>query len=468
MVRASYPTNHRSRQLLLALLVVATLPCLGAFPEPSGWQVTPLVRVPGDQFAISVAVSAAHPAYLVAGAFRNDEIAPEAGKAYLFRRSGRATWKMTQVLVDEDGESSDHFGRAVAIGENFLAIGAPSARKDAGTPTAGAVFVYRYELGIDRWVFDGKLTASDGANGDAFGWAVAVDGGTIAVGALEKDGGQGAAYAFARDHSTGVWSEQGKLVDPDGEADDFLGVSVDVDGDTIVVGAYLDTVETVSGPVEKGSVSLFTRSGDSWTFDQKVFSRGDGRFINYGLSVALDAGVLAIGAPRDTPPFLPGQQIRVTGTVYRYDATAIDIASTQVRVWPSDKGVVGGPTDFGFSLSLDEDVLGIGAYGDGSNGSESGSAYLFDLDDNLLTESVKITSLAPVAGDVFGFTVSVSDELIAVGADREDIDEVADDNAGAAYVYSVPEADSFATALVALSTVAVLLGARRRSMRLGS
>jgi len=457
--------DRRRRHGVLGLafaVILSPVAAQAAFDPPQVQQILPGTRRVGDQFGISVAVdSSVGQGFLVVGAFRNDEVQPDAGKAYVFER-GVGAWSEMDEIFAPDGEASDRFGFAVAIDGDTLAIGAPDARKDAGNPTAGAVYVFTYPGTGSQWIFQQKLTASDGVNGDAFGWAVDIQGDTIAVGALEKGSGLGAAYAFARD-GLGVWSEQGILADPEGEAGDFLGISVSVDGDTIAVGAYRDTVLTGAGLVQKGSVSLFTRSSGVWSFDEKVFSFGGTPFIEFGSSVALDGNQLAVGAPNDTPPFLPGQTIRVTGTVYRYDVTADPIASSQVRIWPSDKGVLGGPNEFGYSLGLDGNVLAIGAYGDGagSGGTDAGSVYLFDLADNLLTESLKITPPVPNPFDVFGFSVAVSEDDIAVGADREDIDPIADDNAGAAYVYSLPEPGIVPASLATLATLALLR--RRRS-----
>jgi hypothetical protein len=111
---------------------------------------------------------------------------------------------------------------------------------------------------------------------------------------------------------------------------------------------------------------------------------------------------------------------------------------------------------FGYALGLDANVLAIGAYADRTNGIESGSIYLFDLDDNLSDESLKITSFSPSAYDLFGFAVSVSGDDILVGADREDMNRAADDDAGAAYVYSVPEPGVGAATIASLATLALL------------
>jgi hypothetical protein len=452
---------------LLACLVLAAAPCLAAFNPPLEQRIWPPDRIAGDQFGISVAVDASMDGpYLVVGAFRSDQVAPSAGKVHVFRQEPGILWQQVEELFAPDGDASDLFGRAVAIDGNTLVVGAPDARKDANNPTAGAVYIFERESDGPGWTFEQKLTASDGVNGDDFGWALAIDSDKIVVGALEKDAGLGAAYVFAQ-NEFGVWNEQAKLEDPDGEAGDFLGVSVDIDGDAAVVGSYKDTVETSVGPREKGSVVVFTRGGGVWSFDQKVFSAGSAQFIDYGQSVALDDGVLAVGAPGDTPPFLPGQTIRVTGTVYRYDATAADIKSTQVRVYPSDKGIVYGPRQFGHALALEGNVLAIGAYGDGSNGTDSGALYLFDLQDNLLNESLKLTAFDGSENDVFGFSVAVSGDLIAVGADRADVDDGADDNAGAAYTVDLPEPGAALLAATALTVLGSLRPRARPRFRLG-
>jgi hypothetical protein len=99
-----------------------------------------------------------------------------------------------------------------------------------------------YPLLVDPFVQRAKLTASDGETYDWFGFSVAIDGDTVVVGADHDDiggnGGQGSAYVFER--PPGGWAnmnESAKLTASDGEGDDHFGVSVAIDGDTLVVGA---------------------------------------------------------------------------------------------------------------------------------------------------------------------------------------------------------------------------------------
>ena len=85
------------------------------------------------------------------------------------------------------------------------------------------------------------LTASDNANQDNFGVAVAVDGDTVVVGALlDDDNGNdfGSVYLFTK--PSGGWvdaSETMKLTAPDGAAGDSFGESVAAGGGRVIVGA---------------------------------------------------------------------------------------------------------------------------------------------------------------------------------------------------------------------------------------
>ena len=143
------------------------------------------------------------------------------------------------------------------------------------------------------WTQVAKLTASDGAASDEFGRSVSIDGDTVVVGARYDDdpvkgSNSGYAYVFTRDTPgdlTSGWTQVAKLTAGDGAADDQFGYSVSIDGDTIVVGAYLD-----DDPTNRGSAYVLTRdtAGDltsGWTQVAKL-TAGDGAADdNFGTSV---------------------------------------------------------------------------------------------------------------------------------------------------------------------------------------
>ena len=145
---------------------------------------------------------------------------------------------LEQRLVAADGAALDLLGISVAVAGDTAVVGAP--RDDAGR---GAVYVFA--RAGDRWVQTAKLSASDGAAGDYLGFSVAVAGETIVAGAYGDDVGanqnQGSVYTFARTGAA-ARTETAKLSASDGAADDQLGFSVAVAGETIVAGASGDDV----------------------------------------------------------------------------------------------------------------------------------------------------------------------------------------------------------------------------------
>src|SRR5262249_57460127 len=97
-------------------------------------------------------------------------------------------------------------------------------------------------------------------------------------------------------------TETAKLTASDGAPNDFLGSSVAISGDTVVVGADLDTIGL---NVQQGSAYVFVKPGTGWadaTQTAKLTaSDGAGR-DQFGLSVAITGDTLVVGAPAHTPP----------------------------------------------------------------------------------------------------------------------------------------------------------------------
>ena len=124
----------------------------------------------------------------------------------------------------------------------------------------------RYPLTIDPFFEQAKLTASDGAENDAFGGAVAMDGDTVVVGASVDDIGgsedQGSAYVFVRPAGgrAGALAESAKLTASDGAELSFFGDSVAVSGDTVVVEAN----DFSGDEIRPGSVYVFVKPAGGW------------------------------------------------------------------------------------------------------------------------------------------------------------------------------------------------------------
>lgn len=142
-------------------------------------------------------------------------------------------------LKSGDGAAEDYFGAAVAISGNTAIVGAP--RNDInGDADQGAAYIF--VRSGRSWTQQAKLKAATGTVGDFFGGSVDISGDTAIVGAYLDDSianvNQGAAYVFTR--SAGVWTQQDKLKADDGGANDFFGFSVAIEDDTAIIGAHLN------------------------------------------------------------------------------------------------------------------------------------------------------------------------------------------------------------------------------------
>src|SRR4051812_33649022 len=157
-----------------------------------------------------------------------------------------------QSLTAGDGAAGDMFGFSIAIDGDSLAVGAPTADGPGG-PDSGAVYVFRKQEG--KWVQEAKLTAGDGAPGAQLGFAVALRNGTLAAGAA-MDGARGsisgAVYVFERSGTT--WVQRAKLTGARTRSFDELGAAVALDGGVLVAGAPF---EDRGAGGNQGAVHLF-------------------------------------------------------------------------------------------------------------------------------------------------------------------------------------------------------------------
>lgn len=260
---------------------------------------------------------------------------------------------------------------------------------------------------------DAKITASDLAADDQFGYSVAIDGNTAVVGAYLNDqtagADAGAVYVFVRDGAN--WNQQGAPIVPaDVAADDTFGRSVAVSGDTLVVGSPFAT--TAAG-TNSGAAYVFVRNASVWTQQQKLFDDdagiGDGG-DRFGLAVAIEGDTAIIGAPNDdtTSP----TSVFNGGAAHVYTRTA-GVWTKQARLQASDRA---DDDRFGGSVDLSGEQALVGAELDDTvNGADAGSAYVFTRSAGVWTERVGLMSSATsAAGLQFGHAVAIDGGTIAV------------------------------------------------------
>ena len=154
-------------------------------------------------------------------------------------------------LTASDAEEGDHFGYSVSISGDVAVIGA-SLDDHHGEVRPGSAYVYRFNG--SEWLEEANLTASDAADYDFFGVSVSVSDDVAVIGAdSDDDGGSRAGSAYMYRFSGSDWIEEAKLTASDAAADDDFGYCVSVSGGAAIIGAYYDD----DGGSESGSAYVF-------------------------------------------------------------------------------------------------------------------------------------------------------------------------------------------------------------------
>ena len=247
-----------------------------------------------DRFGWDVSLSGD---WLLVGSPLADSPAANSGAAYAFRRDSSGNWIEQQKLSPGDLQSSDDFGWSVSISGNYAVVGTPFDDDTAGT-NQGSAYVFELD-GANVWQQVAKLTPSNADAHDQFGWSVSISGGiAVVTSRLDTDTAyrEGSAYVFERDGS-GNWHETFKVSNPNPGSNDFFGMSVDISGEVMIVGAESDDS---SGVTNAGAAYIYERESDgSWTLQSELFASDGQSFDLFGgeyRGVGISQGTALVGA----------------------------------------------------------------------------------------------------------------------------------------------------------------------------
>ncbi len=432
----SAPFRHFARLLLIVLgaaLCPLTGPAIRAGTQiPPIGPMTPATAVISEARKLTASDGKIYDLFGSAVAIHEDKLVvgvpgvvpgrDEPGAAYVFERDplDPSHWTQTARLTASDGYLFNRFGASVSIGEDMIIVGAPGSISDG----AGAAYIFTpKDGGGNSWSETAKL--SIGGLSGFFGTSVDLTGGTVLVGAPVKEE-TGAAYVFemAGDDPT-QWVQTAQLTASDASPYAEFGAAGSIDGDTIVLGA------PHTGPVPSGgSAYVFQRyqgRAGSWIEITKLLPAGPAQF-GYGTAVDIRGDTAIVGSPNSHDSaefagaaFLFGRHEGGTenwGEITRL--TAADAASDEMM---------------GTSVAIAEHFAAAGApVRFGSLEGRSGVAYIFGLiaGDTWL-EIAGVQASDPDEGNRFGSSVGLTESTIVVGA------PLADDGAGAVYVYQIIE-----------------------------
>jgi len=346
---------------------------------------------PGDDFGWSVSVSGS--TAVVGAPYASDYT----GAAYVFSKVG-SVWTQTAELTASDASNGEEFGWSVSVSGTTIAVGAPGYYYGIG-----AAYVFTETDGA--WTQAAELLASDSGGGDKFGYSVVTSGPSVMVGADEHSGSAGAVYVYT---AADDWALSQELTASDAAPADMFGWSMALSGSTLVVSA-------VKAHDDTGAVYVFIDAGGTWTQEAELWA-GDGAAENYfGDKVATNGKRIVAGAPGHDDE---------QGAAYVFDGSGATWKQV-AEVTASD----GAADDcFGWAVGLAGKTVLVGA--EKTNG-DIGAAYVFTQKGSHWPQKAELTSGDGLAGDEFGYSVSLSGTTAIVSADG------AEAGAGTAYIFKV-------------------------------
>lgn len=368
-------------------------------------------------------------------------------------------------IIANDGSTDDEFSYSISLDDGVVAVGTPF--DDDNGSNSGSAYLFDAITGAQIV----KLLPSDGTANAEFGFSIAINNGIVVVGAKgDSENGTKAGAAYLFDAATG--SQLAKLLPNDGAGNDEFGNSVAIDDGIVAVGAWrADEFGDASG-----AAYLF----DASTGNQlnKLLPDAGNNFQTFGVSIAIDSGIVAIGARTyfvlgdgytfakaylfDVPT---GNQLRVlqpnilnlNGDLGGFFADCIDMNNGLVAIGAPNRSVVFDhsgaayvfdastgsqinyivPDDahdrdnFGISISIDNGIVLVGAHQDDDNGFNSGSVYFYEALTG--TEINKLVASDGAVFDLYGCSVAIDGNFAVVGAKDDEDNGV---NSGSAYIYS--------------------------------
>ena len=336
-------------------------------------------------------------------------------------------------ITASDAAEGDNFGFSVAIAADTAIVGT-RWNDDAGINSGSAYIFARSQGGPDNWGEVLKLTASDAAAFDSFGQSVAIAGDTAIVGAdRDSDGGSesGSAYIFERNQG-GVdnWGEVIKLTASDAAPVDLFGISVAISGDTAIVGAdHNDDAGDFSG-----STYIFQRNqggANNWGEVLKLTASDAALNDLFGISVSISGDIAVVGAVQNDDV---GGSNSGSAYIFARNQGGTDNWGQLLNLTASDAAA---GDRFGISVAISGDTVIVGAFRDkNDSGIMHGSAYIFARNqggaDNW-GEVIKVIASDPAHLDGFGVRVAISGDTAIVGAYENDDDG---SDSGSAYIFA--------------------------------
>ena len=270
------------------------------------WEYQQSISSNTGSFGVSIAMT--DDTLAIGSPLDDNENGNEAGAVYLYKYID-GTWKEYKKIIASNGIDNDDFGRAIALHNTILVVGAPSTNKNPG-----AAYIFSYKAETNTW-HENQLTPSSIINNDQLGLAVAISNDFVIT--------TGTSGVRVFKHIDGLWHEDQVLSHPPWWSRNF-GEALAIDGNRLAIGAPGDD-QSNSSSTNEGAVYLYERNNSGWHRTQRLttynyVATNVGEF--FGQDLILSNDLLIVGAHRGgypidvTPPTPSNVPNEYTGAVY--------------------------------------------------------------------------------------------------------------------------------------------------------
>lgn len=406
------------------------------------------------------------------------------GAVYVFKFANSA-WSLAEILADDESTVYDRrFGTSLCISGNRLLVGATNGNDldgaiDPVIKLSGAAYVFERADANAAWSKTAKLQLSDPHGLETFGSSVAINGNVAVIGSPGTPGTGQALYrmgkAYVYTYNGSSWSPTYTLIPSNGASGDTFGKAVAIDGDDALVGSPAHD-DSATSTTNVGGVYLYhlpTLNMPNLT----ITSPAEGPFIFADMvdgDMALTAHAIPTGSSTISKVefFADGQLLgegTLNGSSFDYTWANVTWAQHELQVRTvSNEGVAslsepvivyttqsprfdeqrliandGTSWDlFGYAVDVTIDQAKgneyaiVGAHGDQANGEHAGSAYLFEKVNGTWTQVQKLTGPdATKYWEGFGFAVAIHGDKAYVGVTQDQTNEGSTKGPGTVYVF---------------------------------
>ncbi len=283
----------------------------------------------------------------------------ETGSVHIYKKTG-ASWEKTQVLVETGLAHRDMFGSAIAANDGFLLVGAPGDDKK-GTH-AGCV--YQYILNNNTWVYKQAIHASNPGNNAVFGSSVEIDGDVAIVGAPMHFSTISAPFAMEKTKSS-------------------------------------SPIANLKGTGPTGQGAAYILESDGSQFNELAFLSASDKSIgdNFGCSVDIFGEWITIGATGNND----------TGSVYLFKKPLDGWQESTETAKITGTSNLG---RFGNDVSIDSNLLAVGANHDNEHLIHAGSVSIYHLNDTVWDLKGKVFPVELEEHDYFGSAVELTNDQV--------------------------------------------------------